>query len=77
MKPEKDSFNDFIDGFSLWVIHFSTSYIKFSAVSVIESCYIIIAEIFWQPKGRRVEEESGGPGILLCLCLCVGLLGLP
>ena len=56
VKLGKDSFSDLIDG-SFYLGHsVLTSYIKFSAFAIKESCYIIIAEIFWQPMLKEDQE---------------------
>ena len=56
MKLGKNSFSDLIDG-SFYLGHsVLTSYIKFSAVAIKESCYIIIVNIFWQPILKEEKE---------------------
>lgn len=56
MKLGKDSFSDLIDG-SFYLGHsVLTSYVKFSAFAIKESCYIIIAEIFRQPMLKEDQE---------------------
>lgn len=56
MKLGKNNFSDLIDG-SFYLGHsVLTSYIKFSAVEIKESCYIIIVDIFWQPMLKEDQE---------------------